>query len=143
MTEQTPDRRPDHDATAPAGDPLDALVDRWLTLPEIAELLDVDVMRVRQLVRDGRLVAVRHGEGEGHGVLRVPAGELWESPESGRLEPVPALQGTATLLADAGLTPRETIEWLFTDEPALGARPMDALRSGQRAAVRRVAQTVS
>ncbi|MFD7418066.1 DNA-binding protein, partial [Kitasatospora purpeofusca] len=49
----------------------DALVPAWLHLPDIAEMLDVQVTRVRQLVRDGQLIAVRRGENR---ALQVPAG---------------------------------------------------------------------
>ncbi|MBF4137687.1 DNA-binding protein, partial [Streptomyces albidoflavus] len=48
---------------------IDALVPEWLTLPDIAEQLDVEVTRVRQLVKDGQLLAVRRGENR---VLMVP-----------------------------------------------------------------------
>ncbi|MGV9693743.1 Rv2175c family DNA-binding protein, partial [Streptomyces sp. NPDC003444] len=30
-------------------------------MPDIAEMLDVEVTRVRQLVKDGQLIAVRRG----------------------------------------------------------------------------------
>ncbi|PKT70022.1 DNA-binding protein, partial [Streptomyces populi] len=40
----------------------DALVPAWLTLPDIAEQLGVEVTRVRQLVKEGQLIAVRRGE---------------------------------------------------------------------------------
>jgi hypothetical protein len=119
-----------------ASDPLAALVDHWLTLPEVADLLDVDVMRVRQLVREQTIIAVRHGE---RGVLHVPARLLSEGDAP---EPIPALHGTIVLLTDAGFGDEEILAWLFDVEPALGARPIDALQAGQRAAVRRVAQTL-
>src|SRR5690606_39948700 len=38
---------------------IDALVPAWLTLPDIAEQLGVEVTRVRQLVKEGQLIAVR------------------------------------------------------------------------------------
>lgn len=123
------------DTTAP--DPLDALVDEWLALPDVAERLGVDVVRVRQLVREQRLVAVRHGERQ---VLQVPARMLVEA--DGRTEPIAALHGTVVVLSDGGLTDPEIVRWLFEVEPALGQAPVDALRAGQRAAVRRVAQTL-
>jgi hypothetical protein len=49
---------------------IDALVPAWLTLPDIAERLGVEVTRVRQLVKEGQLIAVRRGENR---VLQVPA----------------------------------------------------------------------
>jgi excisionase family DNA binding protein len=118
-------------------DPLDRIVDAWLTLPEVAERLGVDVLRVRQLVREQQIVAVRHGERQ---VLQVPS-KLLVDGEDGP-EPLPALHGTVVVLADAGFRDAEILEWLFDVEPALAQPPIDALRAGQRAAVRRVAQTL-
>ncbi len=128
MTEQQPEQSP----TAPAT-PDDVA---WLTIPDVAERLDVDVVRVRQLLRERRLVAVRRGE---RGVLHVPAVTLVE--HEGRLQPIPALHGTVVLLDDARFTDDEIVEWLFAPEEMLGGlTPAEALRAGQRAAVRRVAQ---
>ena len=36
---------------------VDVLVGDWLTLPDLAEALDLDVVRVRQLIKDGVVVA--------------------------------------------------------------------------------------
>lgn len=123
--------------TPPTADRLDTLVDAWFTLPDLAEALGIDVVRVRQLVRDRKVVAVRHGERQ---VLQVPARQLAQT--DGRLQPIPALHGTILVLQDSGFTDTEIVEWLFDVEPALGQAPIDALRAGQRAAVRRVAQTL-
>ena len=35
---------------------IDALVERWLTLPDVAEQIDMPLPKVRQLVREGKLV---------------------------------------------------------------------------------------
>ena len=43
----------------------------WLTVPEAADLLGIGVNRVRQLVTDRQLLAVRRGE---NNVLMVPGG---------------------------------------------------------------------
>ncbi|PJI93498.1 Rv2175c family DNA-binding protein [Luteimicrobium subarcticum] len=125
------------DASATTGPTLDGLVTDWLTLPEVAERLDLDVMRVRQLVRERRVLAVPHGD---RGVRQIPELLLLEGSP---WEVIPALHGTVVLLDDAGLPDDEILEWLFTVEPALGVRPVDALRGGQRAAVRRIAQSLA
>jgi len=128
VTEQQPDQ-----AQTDARTPDDT---EWLTIPDVAERLDLDVVRVRQLLRERKLVAVRRGE---RSVLHVPAALLVEL--EGRLQPIPALHGTIVLLDDARFTDDEIVEWLFAPEETLnGLAPVEALRAGQRAAVRRVAQ---
>ncbi|MGC5166514.1 Rv2175c family DNA-binding protein [Luteimicrobium sp. DT211] len=132
MTEQQPEQAPT-DATAPASPPDDAT---WLALPDVADRLGIDVIRVRQLLRERRLVAVRRGE---RNVLRVPDAFLVE--HEGTLQPIPALHGTVVVLDDARFTDDEIVDWLFAPEDTLGGlTPVAALRAGQRAAVRRVAQ---
>ena len=42
----------------------------WLTVPEVAERLGVEVTRIRQLLREGKLIGLRP---DGGGPLRVPA----------------------------------------------------------------------
>ena len=49
---------------------LDSLVAEWLTLPDVAERLGLDVGKVRRLLQDRCLVATRRGE---RNVLSVPA----------------------------------------------------------------------
>ena len=128
MTEQQPEQAP----TAPSTSD-DAT---WLTLPDVADRLGLDVVRVRQLLRERKLVAVRRGE---RNVLHVPEAFLVE--HEGRLQPIPALHGTVVLLDDARFTDDEIVDWLFAPEETLnGLAPVEALRAGQRAAVRRVAQ---
>ena len=58
-------------------------------------------------------------------------------------EPVPALRGTITLLDDAGMNDHEIISWLFTEDETLPGRPIDHLRKGAKAEVRRRAQALA
>lgn len=113
---------------------LDALVGDWLTMPDVAERLDQRVTRVHNLVKDHRLLAVRRPD---PAVRAVPALFL---TESGLLEP---LQGTLVLLADAGYSDEESLRWLFTEDPSLPGRPIDALRDGRKTEVRRRAQALA
>jgi hypothetical protein len=121
-------------------------VDGWLTLPDVAERIGTDVGRVRRLVEDRHLLALRGDDG----ILRVPerflvpAGEAWE--------PIPALRGTLVLLADAGFSDAEAVRWLFTPDPSLARRgdpaepaprPVDALVAGQKSEIRRRAQALA
>ena len=96
----------------------DALVPAWLTLPDIAEMLDVDVTRVRQLVKEGQIIAVRRGENR---ALHVPAAFIDED------KVVKGLTGTLTLLRDDGFTDEEMLEWLFTPDPSRPGTPAQAL----------------
>ncbi|MBN2177658.1 MAG: DNA-binding protein [Demequinaceae bacterium] len=108
----------------------------WLTLPDVAERLGVPLARVRELLRERYLLAVRR---EGDGVLHLPESFLIEG-ESG-MEAIPTLRGTILVLADAGLTDDEVMRWMLGDNDEIGESPVDALRSGKKTVVRRIAQT--
>lgn len=110
---------------------LDALVAEWLTLPEVADRVGVDVTRVRAMLKENRLVAVRRGP---RAALSVPAA-LVPGPQ-----PLKGLAGTLTMLADFGYQPHEAVAWLFAEEPALGMSPVAALHDNRPTAVHRAAQ---
>ncbi|AXK32628.1 DNA-binding protein [Streptomyces armeniacus] len=112
----------------------DALVPAWLTLPDVAERLDVEVTRIRQLVKEGQLIAVRRGENR---VLQVPADFIGD----GRV--VKGLVGTITLLKDDGFTDEEMLEWLFTPDDTLPGTPAQALRENRGTEVKRRAQALA
>ncbi len=107
----------------------------WLTLPDVAERLGVAVTRVRELIRERQLLAVRREE---DGVLQMPAAFLIDG-ESGETA-IPTLRGTIIVLADAGMDVDGIMRWLLSENDELGEAPVDALRSGKKASVRRVAQ---
>jgi Rv2175c C-terminal domain of unknown function len=112
----------------------DALVDSWLTLPDVAERLSVEVTRVRQMVKEGQLIAVRRGENR---VLQVPG----EFIGDGRV--VKGLVGTLTVLKDDGFSDEEALEWLFTADPTLPGTPVRALRENRGTEVKRRAQALA
>ncbi|GAA1866237.1 Rv2175c family DNA-binding protein [Myceligenerans crystallogenes] len=114
-------------------DGLGDVVGEWLTLPDLAERVGVDFGRARRLVRDRHVVAVRQGE---NSVWQVPAAFVKDG------EVIPTLRGTIVLLTDAGFKDHEIIRWLFEEEESLGLPPIEALRAGRRAEVRRVAQAL-
>jgi len=135
-----------HPRLTPVSD--DFPVDSWLNLPDVAERLDLDVGRVRRLVQDGRLLAVRHGERQ---ILSVPEHFL-VATAAGGWQIVPALQGTLVLLRDAGFAADEAIRWLFTPDASLAVQgwsldhvptPIDALSAGHKTEVRRRAQALA
>jgi hypothetical protein len=113
---------------------LDDLVSDWLTLPDLAEQIDTPLPKVRQLLREGRLVAVERGSPP---VKHVPA----ELVADGRL--VKGLAGALTVLRDAGYTDVEALRWLFTEDAAIAGRPVDAMAAGRDTAVKRRAQVLA
>jgi hypothetical protein len=112
---------------------LDTLVPDWLTLPDVAERLGTDVSRVRRMLDERLLVAVRRGP---RNVLSVPLALVAPAP-------LPEMPGTVTVLADAGYSPEETLRWLFTPDPSLPGSPLEALRGGRKTEVRRRAQALA
>ncbi|MGN6444177.1 Rv2175c family DNA-binding protein [Amnibacterium sp.] len=104
----------------------------WLTVPDLAERLGLTPSRVRRLIEDRHLLAVRRD-----GVLRVP--EVFLTEEG----PLPELRGTAILLADSGFSDDAAVQWLLEPEESLGTAPIDALHGGRKAEVRRVAQALA
>jgi hypothetical protein len=110
-----------------------ALVDAWLTLAETAAELRTSPNRVRQLLREHQLAAIRL---ESVGEPSVPAAFLCDG------QVVKGLPGTLTLLYDHGLSADEAVEWLFTADESLPGRPIDALREDRGKEVRRRAQVI-
>ena len=103
--------------------------DAWLTLPDLAERLDMRITAVRRMLEDGHLVAVRRGE---RNVLSVPAAFLGEDG------PLPELTGTFTVLRDGGFSDEEIVTWMFEpDERLIGGCPIGAIRNGAKTEVRR------
>ncbi|OLE29061.1 MAG: DNA-binding protein [Catenulispora sp. 13_1_20CM_3_70_7] len=109
----------------------DALVGEWLTLPDVAERFGGQGTRIRQLLRDNQLIAVRRGE---NNALQIPAGFIQDD------HTIKGLTGTLTLLKDAKFTDEEALRWLFTPDDSLPGTPVDALRENRGTEVRRRAQ---
>ena len=112
----------------------DDLVPSWLTLPDVAERLGMDITRVRQLVRDRQVLAVRRGE---NNVLMVP--EVFF--QDGHV--LKGLPGTLTLLQDGRFTDDEALRWLFTPDDTLPGSPVEALVANRGTEVRRRAQALA
>lgn len=110
---------------------------RWLTIPDVAESLDVSVTAVHEMIRVRELVAVRRGEGR---TRQIPA-DFLES-DGTRMRVIPALRGTLIMLVDARMNDEEAIDWLMSEHAELGSTPLAAMREGKRAPVRRAAQTL-
>jgi hypothetical protein len=111
----------------------DALVGEWLSLPEVAGRLGIPVGRVKQLLRDRKLLAVNRPEG----TLAVPASFLDGS------QIVKGLCGTLTLLFDCGFDDLEAMRWLFTADDSLPGTPIDAIVKRRSTEVNRRAQALA
>lgn len=103
----------------------------WLTIPDLTELLGLKVSQVRRLIEDRSLLARRID-----GVWKVPELFIVDG------EPMHELRGTLVVLADAGFTDDEAMNWLLGTEESLGTTPIAALLAGRKAEVRRVAQAL-
>ena len=84
----------------PVTDDVDQIVPLWLTVPELAEALNLDVVKTRQVLKDGELVAVRRGP---RNVVSIPADFVVDGVI------LKKLTGLLTLLADAGFPNTEPV----------------------------------
>lgn len=110
---------------------------QWLTIPEFATELGLEPGAVREKLRERKIVAVRRGE---NNAWHIPAGFIIPGAVSPHI--IPTLRGTLILLADVGMGDQEAIDWLTTPAEELGMTPLECLRDGQRAPVRRLAQAL-
>jgi hypothetical protein len=110
----------------------DGLVGEWLTLPEVAERLGLNLSRTKQLIRDHKLLGVQRG-----GSVMVPAAFIVDG------QVVKGLSGTLTLLSDAGYDSVETLRWLFTADDTLPGTPAQALAENRGTEIRRRAQALA
>ncbi|WP_309068733.1 Rv2175c family DNA-binding protein [Microbacterium sp.] len=103
----------------------------WLSIPDVAELIGETPGRVRRLLDDKALVGSRR-----EGALKIPAVFFVDG------DVLSSLRGTVFVLHDVGFSDDEAIDWLLTPEESIGVSPIEALRAGRKAEVRRVAQTL-
>ena len=128
----TPRRRAAIGAWHAIGVPgIEDLITEWLTVPDVAERLHVDVTKVRQLLRERKLLGVRRD-----GVLWVPAIFVGDGAI------LKGLPGTLSLLADSGFNDDEALRWLFTDDGLPGS-PVQALAENRGTEVKRRAQALA
>jgi excisionase family DNA binding protein len=111
----------------------DAIVGDWLTIPEVADRLGLSPSRVKQLLRDRKLLAVQRPGG----ALCVPAAFLDGD------QVVKGLPGTLTLLSDCGFTDPEALRWLFTADESLPGTPIQAICAHRCTEVNRRAQALA
>ncbi|HEY6792927.1 MAG TPA: Rv2175c family DNA-binding protein [Trebonia sp.] len=111
----------------------DSLVGDWLSLPEVADQLGIPSGRVKQLLRDRKLLAVSRPDGR----RAVPAAFIDGD------QVVKGLQGTLTVLVDCGFDDTEALRWLFTADETLPGTPIQALCKDRRTEVNRRAQALA
>ena len=103
-----------------------------LTPAEVAGVLGISQNRVRQLLRDRKLMAV-----PGSGNSRIPADFLQNG------EVLKHLPGLLTVLRDGGFTEQEAFDWLFREDDTLPGTPVAALRGDRHTEVTRRAQALA
>ena len=103
-----------------------------LTPAEVADVLGISANRVRQLLRDGKLMAV-----PGSGNSRIPAEFLLDGTV------LKHLPGLLTVLRDGGFSDEEAFEWLFREDDTLPGTPVAALRGNRHTEVTRRAQALA
>ncbi|MGC5051880.1 Rv2175c family DNA-binding protein [Micromonospora sp. DT48] len=118
------------EGAAPLAGPADPA--GWLTLPDVAERLDLSISKVHQMIRDRQLLAVRRD-----GVRRIPADLVANHTV------LKHLPGVLTLLADAGYDDEAALRWLYEpDDTLAGGTPATALGGDQAREVKRRAQAL-
>ena len=103
-----------------------------LTPADVARMLGVSQNRVRQLIREGKLVAV-----PGSGNSQIPA----DFVQDGAI--LKHLPGLLTVLRDGGFSDEEVFEWLFREDDTLPGSPVEALRGDRHTEVTRRAQALA
>jgi hypothetical protein len=111
---------------------IDAVEPEWLTVPDLVDVLGLPQSRVRRLLEERILLASRID-----GVLKMPSVFIVDG------EPLGELRGTLIVLSDAGFSDEESMRWLLERDDSLGVPPIEALRHGRKAEVRRVAQSLA
>ncbi|WP_122817205.1 Rv2175c family DNA-binding protein [Nocardioides pantholopis] len=113
---------------------LAALVPDWIDWAEAARQLGVSVGKVRTMIRDHQLAAAVPTPGAGQ---QIPADLIQDGL------PVKGLPGLLTMLHDGRYDDRECIAWLYTEQPDLPGRPIDALRENRGSEAKRRAQAMA
>lgn len=113
---------------------LETLVDGWLSVPEVGEQMGLELSRVRQLIRERQLLAVRRGP---NNAVYVPRAFV----QDGRV--LKGLPGMLTVLRDGGYSDEASLQWLFTPDDSLPGTPVQALRENRGTEVKRRAQALA
>jgi len=103
-------------------------------LPDVAERTGLDIIAVRQLLKDGKALAVRR---EGDGILCMLDGQLEDGGQ-----PVKHLPAVITLLRDGRYSDEEALRWLTTPDETIPGTPLQALQENRGTEIKRRAQAL-
>jgi hypothetical protein len=106
----------------------------WLTIGDLAVRLEQRPSRIKDLIRERKLVVVDVGDPP---KPSVPIEFLHDG------ELIKGLPGALTVLADAGYSPEQAVRWLLTENDLLPGRPVDYMTAGRHTAVKRVAMSLA
>lgn len=112
-------------------EPLDQ-VSNWLTISQAADALKLPPGKVKRLIEENHLIAIKRA-----GEYQIPAEIIVDG------EPLHSLRGTISVLLDSGFSLEAAINWLYTVETSLNGTPMQSLLAGRKAEVRRIAQSLA
>jgi hypothetical protein len=105
-----------------------------LTIPDVAQALDIDVLAVHRLLKEGDLVEMRNASG----IRSVPADFIQDGVV------VKSLRSVISLLRDGRFTDAEIIDWLYAeDETLMQGTAIAALRANAGTEVKRRAQAAA
>lgn len=103
----------------------------WINLPDAADRLGVSISKVHQMIRDGKLLAVKR-----EGVRVIPA-ELVANDIV-----LKHLPGILTLLRDAGYNDEEAVGWLYQPDETVDGCGAKGLGGDRAREVKRRAQAL-
>lgn len=103
-----------------------------LPLPDVAARTGRDIMAVRQLLKDGKVLGSRRPDDD---ILCLLADQLDDEGN-----PVKHLPAVITLLRDAKYNDDEALRWLTTADDTIPGTPLQALRDNRGTEIKRRAQ---
>jgi len=106
-------------------------VEHWITLDQASDQLGISTAKVRRLIDEHILFAVRIDKQP-----MMPAHLISNG------EPLSSIRGSMLQLIDAGFSSEEAVDWLYAPNDFLGEKPIDSLLKGHKAPVRRAAQSL-
>ena len=105
-----------------------------LTIPDVADVLDADILSVHRMIKEGEFVEARNADG----IRCVPADFIQDGA------PVKGLRAVISLLRDGRFSDAEIVAWLFSADDSLArGSAMAALRANHGTEVKRRAQAAS
>ncbi|MCE5292709.1 MAG: DNA-binding protein [Nocardiaceae bacterium] len=103
-----------------------------LPIESVAHALDLPHSRVVQMLRDHQLIAIKRGKEFGIPAQFIDGDHVLKQ-----------LPGLIAVLRDGGWRDEEVLHFLFTDDPSLPGKPMDALHGHLAREVIRRAQAMA